>query len=157
MFSARDIGAVAAQIEQNGERFYRRAQIKVRDRALKNLLGWLADEERRHAEWFSALSSTIPVAPENFQIEEMGRTLLQDSVGDQTFSLDERQLTQADDIVRLCGHAIEFEKDTIVFYEMLRDFIDSKETLAQLQGIIDEEKQHVAKLTQLIDDPENKK
>jgi rubrerythrin len=155
MFTVRDICTVAAQIEQNGERFYRSTQAKVGSKVLKDMLGWLADEEKRHAQWFSDLSKGIATAPGNLQIEELGRTLLQDSMNNQTFSLDEKLLMQADGIERLCRHAIEFEQDTIVFYEMLRAFIDTEETLAQLDKIIGEEKQHVAKLTKLTEDYED--
>jgi rubrerythrin len=156
MFSARDISTVAAQIEQNGERFYRRVQRKVTDGALKDLLGWLADEEKRHAQWFSSLSDTMPLAPQNSKIEEIGRALLQDSVSDQTFSLDESNLINADGLNRICEYAIEFEKDTIIFYEMLRDFIEAEEALMQLESIINEEKQHVVQLANLIKAPVSK-
>jgi rubrerythrin len=41
---------------------------------------------------------------------------------------------------------VEFEKDTILFYEMLSGFIPAPEVLSQLQTIIAEEKRHITQL-----------
>ena len=45
--------------------------------------------------------------------------------------------------------AIEFEKDTVLFYEMLRPFIGDPTVLDQLDEIIAEENDHVSKLQAL--------
>ena len=46
---------------------------------------------------------------------------------------------------------IEFEKDSILFYEMLLPFIRDEDTLAQLYKIIAEEKNHIDQLRKLIE------
>jgi len=43
--------------------------------------------------------------------------------------------------------AIEFEKDTILFYQMLRSFIDDREVLNGLDNIVEEESRHVDELS----------
>ncbi|MBW2077163.1 MAG: hypothetical protein JRI71_06395 [Deltaproteobacteria bacterium] len=47
------------------------------------------------------------------------------------------------DLLRL---AIEFEKDTIFFYEMIQTFIQDKQTLDQLRDIIEEKTRHIGLL-----------
>jgi len=43
--------------------------------------------------------------------------------------------------------AIEFEKDTILFYQMLRSFIDDRGVLNGLDNIVEEESRHVDELS----------
>jgi len=151
MFSLKDICDVAIQIEKNGERVYRDAQAKVNDIKLKELLGWIADEEKRHAQWFQNLSKNIDIEVEHLQIEELGKRLIKDSIGDQTFSLADIELTQATTLHQVIDQSIEFEKDTIIFYEMMREFIEDKEILEQLEIILQEERKHISNLNNVLD------
>ncbi len=147
MFSLKDICDVAIQIEKNGERVYRNAQAKAEDENIKEVLGWMADEEKKHSQWFRKLAESVDIPVEHPQIEEMGKNLLKDSVGDQSFSLNETDLSQAADLHQVIHQSIEFERDTIIFYEMLREFIEDKTILWQLEKIIEEEKSHINKLS----------
>jgi hypothetical protein len=71
----------------------------------------------------------LPPDPErqNPQIAEMGRELLQNITAKQTFSLDAERLIAAEDIYAVLQQSREFEKDTILFYEMLHDFLEEGE------------------------------
>ena len=151
MFSLKDICDVAIQIEENGEKTYRSAQAKVDDIRLKELLGWMADEEARHANWFANLSKRLSISVQHPQIEEMGKNLLKESIGDQTFNLSEDALSQEASLRHVFEQSIEFEKDTIIFYEMLKAFIDDKVVMEQLEIIIQEERNHVDTLVQFAD------
>ena len=149
MFTTNDIRDIAIQIERNGEKTYRWASRNTRDAELSRLLEWMADEELRHVRWFEALTVEADALGEDNQIETMGRSLLQEMVQNQTFSLQEDQLLSARDLNDLFSQALEFEQDTILFYEMLQSFIDNDDTLAQLNSIIAEERAHVAQLGHL--------
>ena len=151
MFSRADIIDLAIQIEKNGEKVYRDALQKISNHSLASLLEWLADEEAEHVTWFSNLKPTITEAPVDPHLEEMGTTMLQRVLGDQTFSLkdvDFSRIDQIDDLIKL---AIEFERDTVVFYEMIESLIDDKETMDHLKKIIHEEERHVQVLEELLD------
>ncbi len=45
---------------------------------------------------------------------------------------------------------IEFENDTLLFYEFLETFIQDKETLEGLEKIIQEERNHINQLNEMI-------
>ena len=146
MFSAREIIDMAIKIERNGENYYRQATVKVTDPSLQSLLLFLADEEHEHARWFEAFKQRIKDSAEDRKLAEISGTMLQSVVGNQRFSLDEADLAELDSTEKLIGIAIEFEKDSILFYEMLQSFIEDSETLRQLNEIIAEENRHIEML-----------
>lgn len=146
MFSLKDICEVAIQIEKNGEKVYRNAQLTANNNELKELLGWMADEEARHAHWFENLSKKVNAPIQHPQIEELGQSLLKESVGNQTFSLSKEDLLDGKPLDHVIKQSIEFEKDTIIFYEMLKDFIEDNDILRELDFIIAEEQTHIKKL-----------
>ena len=146
MFSAREIIDMAIKIERNGENYYRQATVKVTDPSLQSLLLFLADEEHEHARWFEAFKQKIKDSDEDRKLAEISGTMLQSVVGNQRFSLDDADLAELDSTDKLIGIAIEFEKDSILFYEMLQSFIEDSETLRQLNEIIAEENRHIEML-----------
>jgi len=149
MFTLNDIRNIAIQIEHNGEQIYRSAGRRAHDPQLAYMFNWMADEEMHHAQWFKALQVPSQKSLEHDEIETMGRSLLQEMVKDQTFSLEDQQLQSITDISGLLALSLEFEHDTILFYEMLRAFIEATETIEQLNLIIAEEHGHVQQLERL--------
>jgi rubrerythrin len=150
MFRISEIIDLAVQVEQNGEALYRDAMAKVQKKDLQPLLLWLADQEAEHAKWFRELGETVRSAPGDPELEEMGREIFRSILGDQTFSLKEIDFTKVSKIGDLLEKAIEFEKDTILLYEMLGGFIDDQKTLRHLEAIIREEKYHVKVLGDFV-------
>jgi rubrerythrin len=149
MFTLNDICNIAIQIERNGERIYRAAGKSTDDPQMAQAFNWMADEEKRHAQWFESLYLPSPVAPGNEEIESMGRSLLQEMVKDQTFSLENVRIQAVADLAGLFELSMEFEQDTILFYEALRAFIDEADTVEQLNRVISEEHDHVRQLESL--------
>jgi rubrerythrin len=146
MFTLNDICDIAIQIERNGERIYREAGKRSDDLRMAQLFNWMADEERRHGQWFQDLRLPSRVSPEHEEIESMGRSLLQEMMENQPFSLEDNRMLTVIDLSSLLDLSIEFEQDTIMFYEMLRSFIDEAETGEQLDRVIAEELDHVRQL-----------
>jgi rubrerythrin len=149
MYTFEDIRDIAIQIERNGESTYRKASEFAKDAELAKLLLWLADEEHRHKTWFSTLQTERKVSSEHREMEAMGRALLQDMVKDQPFSLGAGKLDGAYDVADLLSQSLQFEKDTILFYDLLKTLIEDQEASAQLDLIIDEERGHVRMLEKL--------
>jgi rubrerythrin len=143
MFSVEDICNIAIQIEKNGEKAYRDAQAKANDAKLKESFKGIADDEKRHIRWFQNLARNIRRTTKHPQIKELGKSLLQDIIGNQTFSLTPEKISQAATIEQIIKQSIEFEKDTIIFYEMVSKFIDDEAIIAQIELIIEEERRHV--------------
>ena len=154
MFSAREIYHLAIQIEKNGEKFYREALEKISSPLLKELIVWMADQEFEHQEWFSKRMKALKDKVDDLDLEETGHDVLKNILGDQTFSLKEADLSRINNLQDLLRLAIEFENDSILFYEMIESLVDDEETLEKLQEIIKEEKRHI-ELLQGYEDEED--
>jgi rubrerythrin len=150
MFTIGDIKNIAIQIEQNGEESYRAASQISKDPKITEILLWMAEEEKRHANWFANLQSSKPLTSEQKEIEAMGKALLQDMIRGNNFLLDQEGLNSAQTVQEVIDISRSFEEDTILFYEFLLGFMDDDETSAQLKTIIEEEKGHIRKLTEIF-------
>ena len=150
MFSMSDIVDLAIQIETNAESVYRSALKKISDPTLVSILRWLADEEVEHARWFRRLKETIDIEVKDPAVAAMGKSLLGDVLGRQSFSLREADFGEMSRLGDLLLLAIEFEKDKVLFYKMLQQFIEDSETLDFLVNIINEETHHIQELNKLL-------
>ena len=153
MFCAYEILDIAVKLEKNGEKVYREAMDQTGDLSLKELLKWMADEEVKHAEWFSELKNEVELNENHHLIREMSGDLVSEFVGEQSFSLKDVDFSAIKGTRELIEVFIEFERDTILFYEMLESFIIDEETGEELNRIIDEEKAHISELQELLPDP----
>jgi len=143
MFTIRDIVDLAIQIEENGERVYRKAAQEVSNPSIAALLLQLADEEVKHVDWFTELKVQAEETIDDPQLEETGKRVLQGVLGDQSFSLNDVDFSTIRGMGDLLRVAVEFEKDTVLFYEMIRSFVDEKQVLGYLDTIIAEENRHI--------------
>jgi rubrerythrin len=142
---------MAILLERNGEAVYRRAIKEVSKPGLASLLEWMADEEVKHARWFSNMKNALSSGSQNPIGEEMSHELFKDLMDKQTFSLKDTDFSQVHRSNDLIAIFIEFEKDTVLFYEMLEPFIEDGDTLEQLKEIIAEENRHIERLQELLE------
>jgi rubrerythrin len=152
MFSVLEILDLAIQLEKNGESVYRKAVDKVSTSDLVSLLIWMADEEARHMRWFSEVKKNFETHSINPFMEEMGRKVFGGILGDKSFSHREVDFSRVKHLDDLIGIFLEFEKDTILFYETLIPFIEDKEALENITKIIAEENNHIKKLQDFLVD-----
>jgi rubrerythrin len=150
MFSVQEILDLAIQLEKNGESVYRSAVDEVTEPELVSLLIWMADEEVRHRHWFSEVKKNFETQSINPFMEEMSRQVFGGMLGDKSFSHRDVDFSQVDHLDDLIGIFIEFEKDTVLFYETLIPFIEDNDTLEHLKKIIDEENNHIKKLHEFL-------
>ena len=143
MFTLKEIYDLGIQIERNGEKFYRDALKQPWSAPLASMLRMLAEEEVKHVDFFAKRKEKLDQKGEDPELEAMGQEMFKEILGDQTFSLKEADLSKINNIEDLRRTAIEFEKDTILFYEMVRSFVTDEETQNQLDEIIEEENRHV--------------
>jgi rubrerythrin len=149
VFTIKEILDLAVRLERNGETAYRNAATKMSNPALVSLLEWMANEEVQHAKWFTELKKNLKKTSSNPVVEEMSRELFNQLLDQQNFSLNDVNFSQVEQIDELITIFIEFEKDTVLFYEMLQPFIEDKNTLQQLENIIAEENCHIRELRKL--------
>lgn len=152
MFSAREIIDIAIQIERNGEKIYREAMAAVRDESLAAALQWMADEEVRHAHWFAELKQELQAdTGRNILVEEFGRELFDGILKNRSFSLEEVDFSKIEDLQTMMEIFVEFEKDSVLFYQVLEPFVQDDETRNQLDAIIAEERRHIEMLQDWLD------
>ena len=151
MFTIREIVDMAIQLEKNAETFYRAALKEMSTPSLEPVLVCLADEERNHAEWFEKLKSVAEEVEARGQRGEISSAGLRSLVGDQKFSLAEADLSEIRSVKELIDLAMEHEKDTIIFYQMLQSFIDDHQTSKELEEVIAQEEQHIKLLKECED------
>jgi len=143
MFTLAEIYDLGIRIEKNGERFYRDALKQAWSTPIADMLKMLAEEEVKHVDFFEKRLDALKQKRENPLLDEMGASMLKDILGNQTFSLKETDVSTIKDVNELIAIAIEFEKDTILFYEMVGSFMTDDEARRELQEIIEEEERHV--------------
>jgi rubrerythrin len=149
MFSIAEIIEIAVQIEKNGERVYREAIGQGKNPELDRLLLGMAEEELEHACWFLTLKDDIETSQDRPQTREMDAAMVDDLIGKQAFSLADVDFSRLKDSKELIDIFIEFENDTILFYEMLKTFLLDQKTVEHLEKIIREERSHIEKLKDL--------
>ena len=150
MFTRQDILDIAIRLEENGEKTYLAACEHAPSTDIKDLLTWIAEEERHHARWFSALKERLEKGEDHALMAEFSQALVEDVVKGQTFSLQEVDFAAIDSVDAMIRTFIGFEDDTVAFYELLKSFINDPPTAAQLEIIIDEEKKHIARFQQML-------
>nr|NJM04931.1 rubrerythrin [Desulfobacula sp.] len=144
-----DLLEMAVKNGKNGEAVYRKSLKKIRQKALTDLLSWMAAEEAAHGRWFLEQKNRLALHPEEKALKEMIPEVLQDMMGENALSLDEVEFDKISTTLELLTTFIEFEKETIRFYELLDMFIETEEVRKGLKTIIREENAHVEKLTHM--------
>jgi len=148
-FNADEIFEIAEQIEQNGASFYRRASMLVKDADSRELLLELAAMEDQHLATFQTMRATLskrawkPV----FDPDGQAGMYLRAIADGEIFNVKEDPAAvpsgneTPEQMIRL---AIEREKDSVIFYQELREIIPPKLGKDRLDRIIGEELRHIA-------------
>ena len=150
MFSANEILDMAIKLEKNGETVYRNAIEKVVKPEFIALLEWMADEEVKHANFFSNLKLELETNRMNPFMDEMSRELFDDLLGDKNFSLKEVDFSLVGNADELIAIFVEFEKDSVIFYKVLEPFVEDPVAREQLNKIIEEENRHIENLQEFV-------
>lgn len=143
MYTIREILDLAVQIERNGQRIYERALEQAPAGEFAPLLRWLAEQEAEHAAWFEGLREEIGGRVEDERLAALGKQILGAMLGEQAFSLQETDISGLRYRETLLEKAIEFEEDTILFYELLGALVGEPSHREGLERIIAEERRHV--------------
>lgn len=155
-FNALEILEMAEQIERNGVKFYRKAAQSVSDRQMRQLFEGLAEMEVEHGKIFAGMKKQLsdearePVVfdPEN-EIALYLQAFADGHVFDPKKDLS-KQLTGTESVEDILKLAIGIEKDSIVFYLGLKDFVSVKAGKEKVEAVIKEEMGHIAVLNQKL-------
>ena len=155
-FNAFEIFEMAEQIERNGVKFYRKAAQGLSDRDIRQTLLDLADMEADHEKTFANMRKQISYKQRElitFDPENEVALYLQVMANGHVFDLRKdisQQLTGKETVEDILKMAIEAEKDSIVFYLGLRDFVPARAGRDKVEDIIKEEQGHIAVLRQKL-------
>ena len=153
VISASELVEAAIGIERNGVVYYSSLAELSRDPSLKEAYGGLADMERKHIDIFQLLLKSVSRYPpmRATESDEEYQRYLEALIDSVVFTDDEVARKMARD-ARSPAEAIQMalgaEKDSILFYLEMRDFV-SKNDRAALDSVIKEEKSHVRELSRL--------
>jgi len=155
-FNAFEIFEMAEQIERNGVKFYRKAAEGNSDQEICQTLLDLADMEAEHEETFANMRKQISYKERElitFDPENEMALYLQAMASGHVFDLKKdpsQQLTGKETVEDILKMAIEAEKDSIVFYLGLKDFVPIKAGRDKVEEIIKEEQSHITLLSQKL-------
>ncbi len=150
MFTLDDLLEIAIKMEENGEAVYLNSIKKISNKDIRSMLEWMANEEACHARWFADQKDKLSLEVDEKDLKEMVPDVLKDMIGEKTLSLNEVDFSEIKSLPELLSTFIGFEKETIMFYEVLEMFIDDTTVLDGLKAIIKEEKHHIEKLTVMM-------
>jgi len=151
-FSSEEVLEMAIKIEELGEDYYREFANKASSSKIKELFNFLADEEVKHKNTFLNLQKKLGkndlVTPMN--IEEVS-AYLKSVVGYKVFEDKNSFLQKFKDVkdpIEIIDNAISFEKDTILYYLEMKEFVKENNKKV-LENLISEEKKHILKLEEV--------
>ena len=151
-FNADEIFRTAINIEENGQIFYEQACKLIKNNRLKDIFAHLAKQEIIHKEIFIDLRSGLPVSaaeyvtwdPDN-ETDEYLKMLADMNV----FRSDtdvKKILEKIHDVKGALRLSIQFEKDSVLFYLLMKALTEKDEGVKFIDRIIDEEKEHLGTL-----------
>jgi rubrerythrin len=142
----------AIYIEQNGCKFYLETMKKFNDEKLVELFQFLADEELKHEKTFRGLlKKTGTFTPPESSPGEY-EAYMKDFLKTHALADDEalqKKLAGIKTIDDAVNMALDFEKDSIVLFTMVKKYIDDQNK-SHVETIIQEEISHILKITQYM-------
>ncbi len=153
IFRATDIVEMAMELEKSGEIFYSTVARKAASPEVKALFEDLAEQERHHYAAFQAMTRTTwdtSAGPE----EDWDQYLmyLQATIQSAFFEGSDKALSLAEQVTdekQAIQMALDFEKETMLFFYDLRDQVPAADK-AVIAGIIAEERKHVRRLASML-------
>ncbi len=152
LFTAAEALKMAMEIEKNGEVFYSAVVARATDASVKALFEDLAAQERGHYLAFKKMAENVSESPQPLTEYDEYQVYLRAALDSALFAGPDRALAmanQAQDRLAVLRMAIGFEKDTLLFFYDLREMAGAAEHKT-VSGIIQEEKQHVRRLANLL-------
>ena len=152
-FNAAEVFQIAIDIEDNGKTFYDKAQKLITDAGVKALFADLATQEVEHKKRFEALKAQLPqkaseatVSDPNDELYAYLRMMADQHVFVSGSTLDEQlsQIKTAADALKL---AIQFEKDSVLFFLSMQDATCDDKGRDLIQLLVKEEQEHLKRLS----------
>ena len=152
-YNVDEIFEMAEQIERNGIRFYREIAEASPEGVVRNLFLQFAEMEKAHEKVFKSMRSElsdIDKKPTVFDPEGESAQYLQalvdlrvyDENAGEGFTFSE-DMAEEEKVKRALRAAINLEKESIVFYHGMKDFVPESLGRNKINDIIKEEMKHI--------------
>lgn len=155
-FNAFEVFEIAERIERNGAKFYRKAAELFNETRIRNLFSDLAEWETKHEEIFADMRKQLSQQSRELRTFKPEDNLLLDAQAMAGLSVfvskpePSSEFTGRETKKDILQKAIEKEKDSIVYYTGLRNFIPARAGKDKIDDIIKEEMHHIRILHQSL-------
>ena len=155
-FNAGEVFKIAVQIEENGKKFYDDS-VKVIDNAdVKKLFTDLGIEEVGHKQKFESILAGLPaqattstVWDPDKEIDKYIKMMADQHVFVGGISVEE-QIAGIKDVKSALKLAIEFEKDSVIFFLTLEEAAESEQGQKLIRSLVKEEQDHLKRLSIML-------
>lgn len=155
-FDAIEAFKIACKIEKDGIEFYRNLAVQEPDPSAKIIFEYLANEEKKHLAFFERqLVQARKTGTEEFEDDDIF-SCIEYGIFELYKSIDDLPALLAD-IKKALKLGIQVEKRSVQFYGVCKDSITDTAVKEALQTIIDEEKSHARKISDLLTSVEKNK
>jgi rubrerythrin len=147
--NAFEVFEIAEKIERNGAKFYKKAAELFDESRVHNMFVQLAEWELAHEQVFAKMRKELSEQGPEMRTFETGSDVIFDAqsmAGLAVFGNRMNpavELTGKESIKDVLKIAVEKEKDTIIFYTGLKDFVSASAGKDKITDIIKEEMHHV--------------
>ncbi len=153
LFNAGEVFKVAIQIEQNGKKFYDETQKIIENSEVKMLFAELGHQETEHKKKFENLYSGLPVEstintvwdPDN-EMDLYIKSMADNHIFTSSDNV-KKQIEQIKGPADALKVAIEFEKQSVLFFLGMQEAAISQKDQELIQGLVKEEQEHLRRLT----------
>jgi rubrerythrin len=152
-FNAEEMFEMAERIERNGAKFYRTAAGAISDASVRRRFVDLAAWEDEHEKTFAAMRAQLTAeerTPTAFDPDEQSALYLAAMADRRVFDVSTepaKLLTGKETVAEILQAALEREKDSVVFYTGMLDYVPKRLGKDRIEGIIREEIGHIALLS----------
>ena len=152
-FNAAEVFKVGIKIEENGKAFYEKALKVIDNPEIKKLFQELAQEEVGHKKKFEELLGQLPPQAAESTVWDLDNEtdayikMMADQhvfVGGESIETQISHLKNVKDALNL---AINFEKDSVIFFLTIQDATDEAKGREFIGQLVKEEQQHLRRLT----------
>ncbi|HAZ10083.1 MAG: hypothetical protein A2047_02685 [Omnitrophica bacterium GWA2_41_15] len=151
IFSGSEIVEMAVEIEKNGRDFYNKVSESLKDENIGRIFKYLAGQEEKHVKVFKNMLSTVKKYEPSEAYTDEYFSYMKALSEEHVFTKKNKGKVIAD-TVKDGRKAVElglgFERDSILFYHEMKNFVlESEHNI--INGLIKEEQMHLKKLSLL--------
>ncbi len=151
-FNAAEVFDIGVKIEENGKKFYDEAVKVIEDAEVKALFKDLGEQEVEHRQKFLQLKKELPAQASQSTVFDPNNEIdayIKVTADNHVFLQKdfESRLADIKDVRSALRMAMEFEKDSVIFFLTIQDATDDKKGKEFIGQLVKEEQEHLRRLS----------